>query len=347
MNVCVTANYNGDYNGYVNASVSPPFESGSTIDSSAIHIKGIPAYITAEPFNSTLSFGNIQLGANKIMSFNVCNYNTSSITISNISIDNSNFIVNSGINSVISANSCVPVGIKFAPQITSACNGNININTTGGNVIYTCTGAGIPGPDINTSSTGNGTITQSTNVNYGDSFTVTMTPLTGYTLDSLIDNGHVVGAHVDGSYFTYTLSNIIVSHSLVANFKKAYTISASVIGNGGTISPSSVTTSYYAQTGQNFTLTPQPGYILDTLIDNGADVTPFVTTNYTDHTYSYYEYFFNITQDHIIQASYKTGTISPPNPVPAISPKLIYILIVGISGYMFWMKRKRRHENSV
>jgi len=229
--------------------------------------------------------------------------------------------------------------------MTGNLNGTINVTTTGGNTTYPCSGTGMPGPLITTSTSGNGTITPSTNVNYGGSITITMTPFSGYTLDTLTDNGNNVTASQGSSgTYTYILNNVTVNHTLIASFKYIYTITASVTGTGGSISPTSVTT-YYGGS-QTFTLTPQSGYILDKLIDNGVDVTSSTTINYSNKTYGYRVNFNNITQDHSIQASYKIGTFPPPpaNAVPAISMPVYISMVAGLGGYMFWLGRRRRKD---
>jgi hypothetical protein len=244
--------------------------------------------------------------------------------------------------------SCQSITINFSPLTTGNFNANIQVNTTAQNPTYTCSGIGTPGPAITTSSSGNGTITPSTTVNLGGSITITMTPSTGYTLDTLTDNGTVVTAHTGTSgTYTYTLTNITIDHTLNASFKNSYTITASVTGSGGTVSPSTVTTSYGVM-GQSFTLTPQTGYTLDKLLDNGQDITSATTINYSSKTFNYYISFSNISQNHAIQASFKVGDFPPPpaNAVPAISPPVIFILVAGFSCLMLWKSRKRNIEEN-
>jgi hypothetical protein len=352
LSCCGTATSVGDNYSPLIATWSPAFQDGSTTNSSNIHIKGIPSMVTAEPFGSSLNFGSVRVGGTTSnQSFQVCNYNSFSVTVNSISINDNNFSVVSGVNTVIPPvisqwePSCQSITVNFTPQTTGNFNAIIQVNTTAQNPTYSCSGIGTPGPAITTSSSGNGTITPSTTVNLGGSITITMTPSTEYTLNKLTDNGTEVYAHTGTSgTYTYTLNNVTVDHTLNASFKNSYTITASVTGSGGTVSPSTVTTSYGVM-GQSFTLTPQTGYTLDKLLDNGQDVSSSTTVNYSNKTFTYYLSFSNITQNHTIQAIYKVGDFPPPpaNPVPAISLPVAIFLIAGLSSVLYWRARKTKN----
>jgi hypothetical protein len=278
FDTCVTPTSQGDYNGTLTATVSPAFNNGSTSQSTSMHVKGIPSMVTAEPLGENLNLGSAQVGQTKSGSFQVCNYRSSPVTINSISVNDGNFSVAGGVGTVIPAvqsqytPTCRAVTINFTPQATGNFSSNIQINTTAEDPTYTCSGTGTPGPFITTPSTGNGTITPSTSVQYGGNITVTMTPSTGNTLNSLTDNGstRTASSGPSGAY-TYTLSSITIDHTLVASFRTMYTVTANVTGSGGTVSPTSATNSY-GRTGQSFTLTPYNGYTLDKIIDNGIDV---------------------------------------------------------------------------
>ncbi|MBJ6724590.1 RCC1 domain-containing protein [Geomesophilobacter sediminis] len=74
-----------------------------------------------------------------------------------------------------------------------------------------------------TSSSGNGTINPTSRaVNYNDSFSFTITPNTGYTIDKLYDNGVDVSSMVwiDKSNFGYSLSHVTSNHTLQVSFKQ-------------------------------------------------------------------------------------------------------------------------------
>ena len=109
----------------------------------------------------------------------------------------------------------------------------------------------------------NGSATASQNyANYGDKITITATPATGYTLDTITANGTVLTSNT----FSMSAADVTVE----VTFKKAtYTISA-VIGEGGsaTIKP---TKAQYGDT-VTVTATPSKGYALDTIKVNGKAI---------------------------------------------------------------------------
>ena len=137
-----------------------------------------------------------------------------------------------------------------------------------------------------------GTITPtSATVNYGGSQVFTITPATGY---------HVLDVKLDGSSVgavpTYTLSNVAADHSVQASFAiNTYSLTASVSGTGGTITPTSATVNYGGS--QVFTITPATGYhVLDVKVD-GSSVG--AVSSYTLN---------NVTAAHNIQASFAINT---------------------------------------
>ncbi len=109
----------------------------------------------------------------------------------------------------------------------------------------------------------NGSATASqTYANYGDKITITATPATGYTLDTITANGTVLTSNT----FSMSAADVTVE----VTFKKAtYTISA-VVGEGGsaTIKP---TKAQYGDT-VTVTATPSKGYALDTIKVNGKAI---------------------------------------------------------------------------
>ncbi len=125
-----------------------------------------------------------------------------------------------------------------------------------------------------------------TNVNYGASQTFTITPNTGYSIASLT---------VDGSSVTiaasYTFSNINTNHTITATF----TVSALTItvtqNSKGVISPGTTNVNYGAS--QTFTITPNVGYSITSLIVDGSTIQ-------ADSTYT----FSNITTAHFISATF-------------------------------------------
>ena len=154
----------------------------------------------------------------------------------------------------------------------------------------------------------NGTITPSgtVNVNYGANQQFTISPATGYHVDSVI----VDGAKVD-SVTGYTFIGITAAHTIRAVFRiNGYTIVASA-GAGGLITPSgNVNVSYGSN--QQFLITPNTGYHVDTVLVDGAKVDSLlsytfanVTTNYTIRA------VFRINSYTITASAGPNGTITP------------------------------------
>ena len=114
---------------------------------------------------------------------------------------------------------------------------------------------------------GNGTIAPlgSASVNYGSSQIYTMTPNTGYHIDSIF---------VDGSYTGNTspdtIQNVTANHTITVKYAiNSYTITSSVIGGNGTILPLGTTSVNYGGN-QIYTMTPNTGYHIDSILVDGS-----------------------------------------------------------------------------
>ena len=183
------------------------------------------------------------------------------------------------------------------PQtITMSANKSITaVFTQTSNTITASAGAG-------------GTISPSgaVSVLYGSNQTFTITPNTGYQVASVLVDGASVGAVT-----TYTFTNVTAPHTISVSFAlRTFTITASA-GSGGTISPSGAVTVNYGAS-QTFTITPNTGYQVASVLVDGASVGALTTYTFTNviaaHTIS--ATFSQITN--IITASAGAGgTISP------------------------------------
>ncbi len=149
-----------------------------------------------------------------------------------------------------------------------------------------------------------------TTVNYGGSQAYNVTPNAGYTIDSLlVDN-------VNQTTKTgYTFSTVSANHTIRAVFKITTNAITASAGTGGAIAPNGVTNVSYGGT-QAYTVTPNAGYTIDSLlVDNVSQTTK---TGYT---------FTSVTTTHTIRAVFKIniytvtasstgpGTISPSGSV--------------------------------
>lgn len=113
-----------------------------------------------------------------------------------------------------------------------------------------------------------GTISPSgaSSVSSGGSRTYSITPATGYSIDSILVDGIAIGAVT-----SYTFSSVTANHTIVAAFKAmpaGYSITASVSGTGGTISPSGTISVSFGEI-KKFTITPQTGYRIVNVIADG------------------------------------------------------------------------------
>ncbi|NOY23471.1 MAG: hypothetical protein GXO70_08175 [Acidobacteria bacterium] len=128
-------------------------------------------------------------------------------------------------------------------------------------------------------------------VNSGANQTFTMTPDSGYAIDTVyIDGGET------GNSSTYTFTGVSADHTINVTFKSAqFTITASA-GTGGSISPSG---SVGVGSGDDlsFAIAADSGYVIDDVLVDGASVGAV-------HGYT----FSNVEADHTIEASFSVDS---------------------------------------
>lgn len=131
-----------------------------------------------------------------------------------------------------------------------------------------------------------------TNVSFGGSQSYAITPISGYhVFDVLVDGGSV------GNVTTYQFTNVVSSHTISASFAvNTYTITSSVSGTGGSISPSGTTT-VPSGGSQFYTIIPASGYHIN-------DVTVDATSVGTVSSYQ----FTNVVSNRVIVASFAQNT---------------------------------------
>jgi len=125
---------------------------------------------------------------------------------------------------------------------------------------------------------GNGSVSPSTNqtVDYGATPIFNFTPDTGYHLSDVTVNG----TSVSFANNSYTFPAVTADQTIIGTFAiDQFTITPSISGGHGNVSPSTVQTVNYGDT-PSFNFTPDTGYHLDNVTVNG---TPVITTgnNYT------------------------------------------------------------------
>ena len=134
----------------------------------------------------------------------------------------------------------------------------------------------------------NGTVTvDSETVEYGQSVTFTITPNEGYMIEEVLYNGNDVTNKVKNG--KYTVANVQGEVNLSVTFKIAEFNISVVCGEGGNVTSSAQFVSY----GENvtFTITPDDGRKIESVILNGVDI----TNDVVDGQYTVY----NI-RDHIV-----------------------------------------------
>ena len=155
-----------------------------------------------------------------------------------------------------------------------------------------------------TNSTG-GAITPATaSVLSGGNAVLTIAPSTGFRLATLTDNGVDVTSSVNNG--TYTIMNVAANHTVAASFAvTTYSVNALISSGSGSITPANSIVSYGSLV--TFTITPDSGYTLGTLFDNGMAVTASSAGN---GSYAYT--IASVAENHTIQASFTAAVSSVP-----------------------------------
>ena len=140
-------------------------------------------------------------------------------------------------------------------------------------------------------------------VEHGGSVTIKVTPDEGYIVGSVqTADGTPLTLNTDG---TYTLDNVTKDQTIIVTFQQqTYTVTVTA-GAGGTASVSSNEVEHGGSV--TVTVTPDGGYIVDSVQDNGTDVTGQVKNN----TYT----LTNVTADHDITVTFQkltSRTVSTP-----------------------------------
>jgi hypothetical protein len=111
-------------------------------------------------------------------------------------------------------------------------------------------------------------------------------------------------------------------------------VTGTVAGGNGTISPVSSNQSYNSFVG--ITITPNTGYYLASLTDNGTNVTSSVNGNVY--------WLLQITGPHNIIATFAQNA-SSPSPVPALGPWSMMLIVGAGMGMLMRRKKQKKTEN--
>ena len=133
-------------------------------------------------------------------------------------------------------------------------------------------------------------------VEHGGSVTIKVTPDEGYIVGSVqTADGTLLTPNADG---TYTLANVTEDQTITVTFQQqTYTVTVTA-GAGGKASVSPEKVEHGGSV--TVTVTPDGGYIVDSVQDNGTDVTKQVENN----TYT----LANVTADHDITVTFQKLT---------------------------------------
>jgi PKD repeat protein len=130
----------------------------------------------------------------------------------------------------------------------------------------------------------------------GSPATFTITPNSGYTILDVMVNG----SYDQGPVSSYTFLNVTMGQSISATFKAVATNTFSInvtAGPGGTVTPGNQTVSFGAN--QTFTITPNSGYLIGSVVVNGTPVIP-VPSSYT---------FTNVTTNQTLAATFSSNFV--------------------------------------
>ncbi len=224
----------------------------------------------------------------------------------------------------------------YTASVGGTCGGTLNGSTYTTNAITAdCTVVASFSINTNTItatvSSGSGSISPSGSVavNYGASQTFTITPSTGYSVASVLVDGVSAGAVT-----SYTFTDVIENHTISASFSiKTFTVTPSVVGSNGTISPSTAQTVDYNST-TAFTITPATGYTGTVSGTCGGTLSgKKYTTNAIVANCSVVASFSIDTYTITASVSSGNGTISPSGSVPVNYGASQTFTITPASGY--------------
>ena len=183
--------------------------------------------------------------------------------------------------------------------------------------VYTA-GAGSSNPEtltvtpdtmtITASASSGGSISPSgaVGVVYGTNQSFSVTPNTGYHIDSVVVDGVNLGAVA-----SHDFNNVTANHTIDAYFSiDVFTVTATASA-GGSISPSGAVNVNYGAN-QSFSVSPNTGYHIDSVVVDGVNLGAVATHDFT-----------NVTANHSIDAYFSIDVFTvtaTASPVAAISP---------------------------
>ncbi|MBU5638894.1 hypothetical protein KOM00_19395 [Geomonas sp. Red69] len=194
---------------------------------------------------------------------------------------------------------------------------------------------------ISASAGANGSITPvgESILNSGASITYTITPIGLYRIADVQVDG--VSA---GKLSSYTFTSVSADHTITASFEPLvagvdyFAITASTTTSGGNITPAGTTNVLKGANSPVYTVTPDTGYVIVSIGDNGVQIAKRPAAPYT---YT----FTNVLKAHALTASFQlatftltpiatgNGTISPAYPVSPTYGSSYYFRFTPAAGY--------------
>jgi uncharacterized repeat protein (TIGR02543 family) len=158
---------------------------------------------------------------------------------------------------------------------------------------------------ITTNAGANGSITPTATVNYGSNQTVTVTPAANYHIASVLVDGVAQTVASPDVPFDVVFNAVSANHAVIATFAiNTNTITTSVTGGNGTISPTPTVTVDYGAS-QAVTVTPNANYhIASVTVDGGTPITSFTDPK------AYTVTFTNVTASHTVVATFAIDTFT-------------------------------------
>ncbi|MFN0156674.1 MAG: YCF48-related protein, partial [Bacteroidota bacterium] len=261
---------------------------------------------------TALAFGNVVAGLSKLDSVTVTNTGIATLSISSVSSTNGEFSVSPS-SASIAASGTQKFYITFSPTNGGPETGSIvfshnapgtpdTVSVSGTGTTYTITSSASAGGSIAPSG--------SVSVNHGANQSFTITPNSGYHIDSVVVDGVNQGA-IAG----YNFLNVTANHTIAAYFSiNTYTITATASA-GGSIAPSGAVSVNHGAN-QSFTITPNSGYHIDSVVVDGANQGAITNHNFlsvtANHTIAAY---FSINAYTITATASAGGLISPSGSV--------------------------------
>ena len=95
--------------------------------SSGVSANPLPGVAELSASNSSLSFGNVQVGTSTTQPITLTNAGNSNLSISNVSASGNGFTASGGSNMTLAPNQSVSVYVNFSPTATGSASGTVSI----------------------------------------------------------------------------------------------------------------------------------------------------------------------------------------------------------------------------